>query len=105
MRRGTCPTSRISGVESWKAVCSPTLAWVAPGPRVTGLAGELAVGLRHVRRGRLVARRDQPDRGVAQGVEDRDVALSGDAEGGVDAVQHELVDENAGDGAGHSEIG
>ena len=26
---------RIIGVESWKAVCTPTEACVAPGPRVT----------------------------------------------------------------------
>ena len=31
----TCPTSRIIGVESWNAVCTPTAACVAPGPRVT----------------------------------------------------------------------
>ena len=31
----TWPTNRIMGVESWKAVCTPMLALVAPGPRVT----------------------------------------------------------------------
>ena len=35
MSRPTWPTSRISGVESWNAVCTPTEACVAPGPRVT----------------------------------------------------------------------
>ena len=33
--RATCPTSRSIGVESWCAVWTPTLAWHAPGPRVT----------------------------------------------------------------------
>lgn len=33
--RATCPISRIIGVESWNAVWTPTLACVAPGPRVT----------------------------------------------------------------------
>ena len=28
-------SSRIIGVESWNAVCMPTAAFVAPGPRVT----------------------------------------------------------------------
>ena len=34
-RRGTWPTSRIIGVESCEAMWTPTLACVAPGPRVT----------------------------------------------------------------------
>lgn len=33
--RSICPTNRISGVESWNAVCTPTIACDAPGPRVT----------------------------------------------------------------------
>ncbi len=33
--RGTWPTRRSIGVESCIAVCTPTAAWVAPGPRVT----------------------------------------------------------------------
>ena len=31
----TWPMNRIIGVESWKAVCTPIVALVAPGPRVT----------------------------------------------------------------------
>jgi hypothetical protein len=34
MSRPTWPISRISGVESWKATCTPDEAFVAPGPRV-----------------------------------------------------------------------
>ena len=56
-------------------------------------ARELAVGLGHVRCGSLVAARDQPDRRVVERVEHRQVALAGDAEGQLDAVQLELVDE------------
>ena len=33
--RATCPMKRIIGVESWWAMCTPALALVAPGPRVT----------------------------------------------------------------------
>ena len=35
MPRATWPTNRITGEESWRAVWMPTLALVAPGPRVT----------------------------------------------------------------------
>ncbi len=35
MRRATCPMNSTIGVESWKAVCTPVDALVAPGPRVT----------------------------------------------------------------------
>ena len=34
-RSPTWPMNRIIGVESWKAVCTPIEALVAPGPRVT----------------------------------------------------------------------
>ena len=57
-------------------------------------AGELAVGLGHVRRAALVARDDQAQRRVVQRVEHRQVALAGDAEGQVGPVQHELVDQD-----------
>src|SRR5712692_5588869 len=33
--RAIWPTNRIRGVESWRAICSPAAALVAPGPRVT----------------------------------------------------------------------
>jgi hypothetical protein len=35
MPRSICPTKRIIGVESWRAMCRPGEALVAPGPRVT----------------------------------------------------------------------
>ena len=35
MPRATWPTKTIIGDESWRAVWMPTLALVAPGPRVT----------------------------------------------------------------------
>src|SRR6185437_3269544 len=45
-------------------------------------------------RAALVARDDQAQRRVVQGVEHRQVALPGDAEGEIGAVQHELVDQD-----------
>lgn len=58
-------------------------------------AGELAVGLRHVRGARLVARIDQPDRRrIVQRVEHLEVALARHAERHVGAVDEELVDED-----------
>ena len=76
----------------------PPAACVAPGPRVTmqmpGRAGELAVGVRHVRGADLVAARDEPDRRVVERVEHGQVAFAGHAEGHVDAVHDELVDED-----------
>jgi hypothetical protein len=57
-------------------------------------ASELPVGLGRVRGPLLVAARDEPDRRVVQGVEHRQVALPGQAERQVDAVQLELVDED-----------
>ena len=65
-----------------------------------GLARQLPVPLRHVRRARLVAGDDEPDRCVAERVEDGDVALARDAERRVDAVHNQLVDEDLRTGAG-----
>ena len=90
------------------AVCTPTAACVAPGPRVTrqmpGPPGELAVRLGRVRRALLVPARDQPDRGVVERVEHRQVALARQAEREVGAVQLELVDEDPAAGS-HSASG
>ena len=87
----------------------PTAAWVAPGrardEADPGPAGELAVRLGHVRGGRLVPGGDQPDRRVADRVEDVDVALAGDAIGRVHAVDEQLVDEDARGGAHQNAIG
>jgi hypothetical protein len=66
---------------------------------------QLPVGLGHVRRARLVPADDELDTRVAQGVEDGQVALPGDAEGDVDPVQLELVDEDAPAAADHSSSG
>ena len=41
----TCPTNITSGVESWKAVCTPTAPLLAPGPRVTNSTPGLPVSL------------------------------------------------------------
>ena len=41
----TWPISMISGVESWKAVCTPMEPLVAPGPRVTMSTPGLPVSL------------------------------------------------------------
>ena len=55
--------------------------------------GQLPVRLGHVRRTRLVAADDEADRAVVERVEHGEVALAGDAEGDVDAVDVQLVDE------------
>ena len=66
------------------------------------LAGELAVSLRHVGGAVLVAAGDEADgvAGVMEGVEHRQVALAGDAEGGVHAVQAQGIDDVFAAGAG-----
>ena len=56
-------------------------------------AGELAVGVGHVGGADLVAAGDEAERRVVEGIEHGEVALAGDAEGDVDAVHDELVDE------------
>jgi hypothetical protein len=71
----------------------------------SGTAGHLSVGLGHVRGAGFVPRDDEPDRRVAECVEDADVALPRNAEGGVDAVSKQLVDEDSRPGARHSSIG
>ena len=70
-----------------------------------GPPGQLAVRLRHVRSACLVPRDDEADRSVPQSVQDRDVALTRNAEGSVDAVDDELVDEDPRAAAAHSSIG
>src|SRR5260370_1305167 len=45
MRRATCPTNIIIGVESWCAMWMPAEALVAPGPRVTKQTPGLPVAL------------------------------------------------------------
>ncbi len=57
-------------------------------------AGQLAVRVGHVRGADLVAADDEADRRVVERVEHREVALAGDAEDEIDAVQLELVDED-----------
>ena len=76
------------------------LALVAPGTAGdeadAGLAGELAVGLRHVGRAAFLAADDVADR-VALGVkrvERREIALAGHAEDRVGAVDAQLVDQD-----------
>ena len=66
-----------------------------------GAAGELPVGLGHVRGPRLVAGDDQSQRGVVQRVEHGEVALARDAEGQLGAMDGELIDEDLASGAGH----
>ena len=56
-------------------------------------AGELPVGVGHVRGAGFVAARDQADRRLVQAVEQREEALARNAEDGVGAVDDELVDE------------
>ena len=84
---------------------TPTDACVAPGPRVTrqipGPSRELPERLGHVGRAGLVPARDVADGAVDQAVEDVDVALPGNAEREVDAVERQLVDEDPAAGAAH----
>ena len=98
MSRPTWPMSRISGVESWKAVWIPPervrRARAARDDADPGAAGQLPVRVGHVRRAHLVPADDVADRRVVQRVEHREVALARHAEGEVDAVQLELVDED-----------
>ena len=65
-------------------------------------AGELPVRVGHVRRARLVAADHVAQLGVAQRVEHGQVALAGDAEQQVGAVDAELVDEDLPAAAAHS---
>ncbi len=67
----------------------------------TGLTGELGVGVGHERSARLMARDDQLDHlaRVVECVEHADIALARHAERVIDALDQELVDEDAGAGA------
>ena len=92
-------------MPSWKAVWTPTDACVAPGtsrdeadPRPSR---ELPERLGHVGRAGLVPARDVADGAVDQAVEDVDVALAGNPEREVDAVERQLVDEDPAAGAAH----
>ena len=64
-----------------------------------GPPGELAVGLRHHRRAALLAADDVADLAVVERVEQAEIAFAGDAEGHVDAVDLELVDQDLAAGA------
>ena len=70
-----------------------------------GSSGQLSVGLGHVRGAGLVPRDNEPDRGIAESVENGDVALARNTERRVHAVHDELVDENPGAATAHSSIG
>ena len=105
--RATCPIRRSSGVESWKAVWTPTARVRCPRAARDETdarpAGELAVRVRHVGGADLVPRRDVPDRRVDERVEHREIALARHAEREVDAVDLELVDENPPATAAHAQ--
>jgi len=63
-------------------------------------AGHLAVGLGHESRSPFLAVDHETDVRVVQRVEHIQVAFAGDAEGGVDAVDAERVDQDLAAGAG-----
>ena len=67
-----------------------------------GLAGQLAVSLRHIGGAGFVAAGDDldPVAHIGEGIEDGEIALAGDAEDAVDAVHDEGVDDAAGGGVG-----
>ena len=70
-----------------------------------GLARQLAVRLGHVRGGGLVPAGDEPDRRVVERVEHREIALAGNAERELDAVQRQLVDQHLTAGAHGCRLG
>src|SRR5712691_7316170 len=72
-----------------------------------GLAGELAVGFRHVGGARLMARVDEldPVAHAVEGVQQREVALAGNAKGHVHAMDEQLVDEYLATGARRRDFG
>ena len=73
-----------------------------------GLAGQLGIRICHEGRARFVPVNDQLDHlaRVVERVEHADVALSGHAERVVDALDQQLVDEDAGAAArGHAGVG
>ena len=90
------------GVHAGRRMCRPGRTG---GEANTGAAGQLAVGFGHVRGAGLVARDDEPDGRVPEGIEGADIALAGNAEHRVDAVHDELVDEDPRPRAGHRSIG
>ena len=84
-------------------MCTPTLACVAPGPRVTKQTPGLPVSFPYASAMFAAAaswrQEIEPDVGVVERVEHGQVALPGHAERVLDAVQLELVDEDLAAGA------
>ena len=80
----------------------PAEALVAPGPRVTkqmpGRPVDLADGFRHHRRAALVAAHGDGDVAVVKRIEHGEIAFAGHAEGVLDAVDDQLVDQHLGGG-------
>ena len=64
-----------------------------------GAAGERPVGVGHERRPALVARGDEPDRGIGEGVDRVEVLLARKPEHQLDALVLEALDDRARDGA------
>ena len=91
-------------MESCAAMCSPGIALVAPGPRVTkqipGRPVKLAIGLRHHRRAPFRTARQHVDAGIRQCVQDGQIAFARHAGGTVDALDDELIDQQARGGSG-----
>ena len=80
----------IGGVHSARGVRRPRAASDHADPRP---AGELSVGVGHVRGADLVAAGDELDRSIVERVQHGQIALAGNAEGQLDPVDDELVDE------------
>lgn len=87
------------GVDADRRIGGARAAGDETDPR---LAGELAPGLGHERGTTLVSAGDDPDVGVEQGIEDREVALTGHAERGADGVGDEAFDDRLAPGAVHA---
>ncbi len=90
-------------MESWAAMWTPGLAFVAPGPRVTkqtpGRPRELAVGFRHHGGPAFGAADQNVDRGVVQRVEDGQITLAGHAGQPLHSLRDQLIDQNAAAGS------
>ena len=91
----------IIGIESWQPICAPALALVnARGliratKQTPGVPVSLPVRFRHHGRAAFLARRHDLDfRHVDKGVQNGEVALAGNAEGALDAVDAQLVDQD-----------
>ena len=101
--RSIWPTNSTIGVESWRAICTPGEALVAPGPRVTkhtpGRPVALPIASAIIAAPASLRQTVIVDVTVAQRVEHRKIAFAGDAENVAHPVDDQLIDERLGGAA------